>query len=67
MNSDKMGVLSCFVDHAIGYIFISNQVSMGIGETIQSKHAFERSSDEYGVTLKSFHADNHPVGDKPTS
>ena len=37
-----------FVDHASGYIFLRNQVSLGIGETLQAKHAFEEFADKLG-------------------
>ena len=51
-----------FVDHASGYIFLKNQISLRVGETLQGKHAFERFADHYGIKLRSFHADNHPFG-----
>ena len=47
-------------DHATGKIFHQCQVSLRVGETLQSKHQFERQAAEVGVKFKSFRADNHP-------
>ena len=50
-----------FVDHASGYIFIRNQVSLGIGETLQSKNTFEQFADSVKVKIKSYHADRPAI------
>ena len=55
---------SIFVDHATGYIYIHNQVSLNTGSTLAGKHAFEEFADEYNVKLKRFHADNHPFNSR---
>ena len=49
-----------FVDHASGYIFLRNQVSLRAGETVQTKVLFEQFASSVGVTLKNFRVDNHP-------
>ena len=49
-----------FVDHASGYIFVHNQISLRTGETLQGKQAFEAFARQHGVTVKSYHADNAP-------
>jgi hypothetical protein len=53
-----------FYDHASAYLHVSNQVSLGMGETLQSKHAFERFARASGVNIKSYCADNHPYQSK---
>lgn len=53
-----------FADHASGYIFLNQQVSLRVGETLQGKHAFERMAALCNVKIKSFRADNHPFGSK---
>ncbi len=48
------------VDHASGYIFLQSQVSLRSGETIQSKHAFERMAKHHGLRIKRYRGDNQP-------
>jgi hypothetical protein len=47
-----------FVDHATSFIYIRNQVSLRIGETLQAKHLYEKFANEFGIKLKRFRADN---------
>ena len=49
-----------WVDHASALMFNRNQVTLTAGETIQSKHAFERFARLHGVTIKRYRADNQP-------
>ena len=49
-----------FYDHATAYIWLTNQVLLTAGETIKSKHAFERWARSHGVSIKKYRADNHP-------
>ena len=49
-----------FVDHSSGFIFLRNQVSLGIEETLLAKHQLERYADQFGVKVLSFRADNKP-------
>ena len=51
---------SLFYDHATQFVYHNPQVSMRVGETLQGKHKFEAFARQYGVKLKSFHADNDP-------
>ena len=50
-----------FSDHASQFVFLHNQVSLRVGETLQGKHAFEKLGSDYGIKFKSFHADNTPL------
>ena len=52
------------VDHASGYIFLNHQISLRLGDTIQGKHKFETFAQQYGVRIRSYHADNHPFAGK---
>jgi Reverse transcriptase (RNA-dependent DNA polymerase)/GAG-pre-integrase domain len=49
-----------FVDHATSFIYIRNQVSLRVGETLQAKHSYEKFANEFGIKLKRFRADNLP-------
>jgi hypothetical protein len=49
-----------FVDHASGYIFLKNQVSLRVGETLRAKRAFEQFAAQHGVRVRNYHADNVP-------
>jgi len=53
-----------FVDHASGFIYTHNQVSLRAGETLQAKRSFERGLDSFGIKVKAFRADNHPFSAK---
>ncbi len=55
-----------FVDHASGCVHIHNQVSLGSGDALQGKHAFEQFANVCGIKFKSFHADNHLFGSAET-
>ena len=39
-----------FVDHCSMFIFIHNQVSLGVGETLVGKHAFETLLHSFGFS-----------------
>ena len=49
-----------FYDHASSLIYCSHQVTLGAGDTVQSKHAFEQFAAASGVSIKGYRADNHP-------
>ena len=53
-----------FYDHASSFIYLSHQVSLGIGETLQSKRKFERFASQRNVDVRSYRADNHPYSSK---
>jgi hypothetical protein len=59
-SSNKYNGGTVFVDHASGYVYVHNQVSLRVGETLQGKHSFENFGDQYGIKFKSYHADNQP-------
>ena len=42
LKKDKFIGGTMFVDHALSYIHLHNQVSLCIGETLCEKHAFEQ-------------------------
>ena len=43
-----------FVDHASSLIFVYNQVSLNVGETLAGKQAFEQFAISCGVWVKSY-------------
>jgi hypothetical protein len=51
-----------FVDHATSYIHHSHQVSLRVGDTIKTKHSFEKFASNHGVHIKKYHADNALFG-----
>jgi hypothetical protein len=57
---DKYYGGTIFVDHATGFIYIKNQQSLRVGETLKAKHTYERFANEFGIKLKHFRADNAP-------
>ena len=57
---EKLNGGTMFVDHATGFVFLQNQVSLNSGETITAKQAFERFAAENGVHIKEYRADNQP-------
>ena len=63
-TSKKYNGGTIFVDHATGYIYVHNQVSLRTGETLQGKHELEQFAAQHGVRIKTYRADNHPFGSK---
>ena len=59
-SENKYSGGTVFIDHASGYVYLHNQVSLRVGETLQGKHKFEDFAGDYGVRIRSYHADNHP-------
>jgi Reverse transcriptase (RNA-dependent DNA polymerase) len=57
---DKYTGGTIFVDHASGFVFVRNQVSLRVGETLISKKMFEGVSRQYGVRIGSYFGDNFP-------
>ena len=51
-----------FVDHATSYVYLRHQVSLRAGDTVLTKHAFEREALSMGVTIQAYRADNVPFG-----
>jgi hypothetical protein len=63
-KKDKYNGGTLFVDHATAYIYLRHQVSLRVGDTLQTKHAFERFAAEHGVKIHAYRADNAPFGAK---
>ena len=53
-----------WVDHASTLMFNRHQVALTAGETLRSKHEFERFAKLHGVTIKRYRADNQPFDSK---
>jgi hypothetical protein len=51
-----------FLDHATAYIHHHHQVSLRVGETLKTKHNFEKFASDNGVHITRYHADNAPFG-----
>jgi hypothetical protein len=47
-----------YVDHASGYMFVNNQVSLGVSETLKGKHQFEREARQCGIQIRGYRGDN---------
>jgi hypothetical protein len=47
-----------YVDSASGFVYVQNQVSLGVIETLRGKHLFEREIGTCGVTIRAFRTDN---------
>ena len=48
------------VDHASGYVFVHNQVSLNMGETLKGIEKFETFADSCGVRIRQYRAHNQP-------
>jgi hypothetical protein len=59
-RKDKYNGGTTFIDHASGFIFVRNQVSLRSGETKVSKKCFKTLANSFGVTTKGYYADNLP-------
>jgi hypothetical protein len=57
-NHEKVNGGTIFVDHASGKIFNYHQISLRTGETLIGKRMVERDAATFGLSLKSFLADN---------
>jgi hypothetical protein len=59
-KDEKFNGGTIFVDHATGYVYLTYQVSLRAGETINAKTSFERFAMQHGIQVKRYRADNHP-------
>jgi hypothetical protein len=58
-SADQMNSGGCiFVDHATGYVHVEHQVKLTTHETISAKQRFEDHSNDYGVIIQQYQADN---------
>ena len=63
-DNDKYHGGTIIVDHASQFIFIHNQVSLNVGETLKAKITFEQFAESHGHKVKHYRADNAPFGAK---
>jgi hypothetical protein len=61
-NATRYNGGTLFVDHATIYIHHRHQVSLHVGETLNTKHNFEKFAIDNGVRIKRYHDDNAPFG-----
>ena len=47
-----------FVDHASGFVYLQNQVSLNAAETIRAKNSFEREARNHGIHITGYRGDN---------
>ena len=47
-----------FVDAATSFTKVFHQTSLRAGDTLRSKHAFDRIAREHGITIKKYHGNN---------
>ena len=63
-ESAKYSGGTIWVDHASAFIYHRHQVALTAGETLRSKHEFERFARQHGVAVKRYRADNQPFDSK---
>lgn len=57
-NEERFCGGTIYVDHASGYVFVRNQVSLRGSDTLKGKHAFEQFASDVGVDIRKYHGDN---------
>jgi hypothetical protein len=60
MIKDKYTRGTLLVNHASGFVYVRNQVSLKAGEKVVSKKAFDSFANTFGVRIKGYLADNVP-------
>ena len=63
LTQQRYKYATIFVDQFSGYTFVFLQRRITSEETVQVKHAFERSSEQHGVKIRHYHADNGRFAD----
>ena len=63
LTQQRYKYATVFVDQYTGYTFVYLQKPLTSEETVQAKHAFERSSEHRGVRILHYHADNGRFAD----
>ena len=58
LTQQRYKYATVFVDQFSGYTFVFLQRHLTSEETVQAKHAFERSSEQRRVRIKHYHPDN---------
>ena len=55
---EKLSGGTIFVDEASDYMYVHNQVSLNVAETLIGKANFEREAMRHGILIKSYRGDN---------
>ena len=63
LTQQRYKYATVFVDQFSGYTFVYLQKHLTSEETVMAKHAFERSTDQRGVKITHYHADNGRFAD----
>ena len=63
LTQQRYKYATVFVDQYSGYTFVYLQRRLMSEETVQAKHAFERSCEQRGVKILHYHADNGRFAD----
>ena len=63
LTQQRYKYATVFVDQYSGYTFVYLQKCLTSKETVMAKHAFERSTDQHGVKIIHYHADNGRFAD----
>ena len=63
LTQQRYKYTTVFVDQFSGYTFVYLQKRLTSEETVMAKHAFENSTDQGGVKIIHFHADNGRFAD----
>ena len=63
LTQQRYKYATVFVDQYSGYTFVYLQRRLTSKETVQAKHAFERTSEQRGVKILHYHADNGRFAD----
>ena len=58
LSQQRYKYATIFVNQVSGYTFVFLQRCLTSEETVQAKHAFERSSEQRAVKIRHYHADN---------
>ena len=63
LTQQRYNYTTVFVDQFSGYTFVYLQHRITSEETVQAKHAFESASEQRGVKILHYHADNRRFAD----
>ena len=63
LTQQQIKYATVFINQYSGYTFIYLQKRLTSEETVQAKHAFERSADQCGVKILHYHVDNGQFAD----
>ena len=63
LTQQRYRYATVFVNQFSRYMFVYLQKHITSQETVMAKHAFERATEQHGVTIKRYHADNGRFAD----